>query len=388
MEDKTVVFVDDEELILKSLKRLFKREPFQAFFFNSAREAIDYIKDHEIDLLVTDIRMPDMDGSELLNYVKQHHPSVMRIALSGYTESNMIYDLIEKNIAKLFIFKPWDSHELKEAIRGVLEFEDILKSNNLLELINNIDSLPVLPEIYRKVNRLILNDADIDEIGEVVSQDQAIALKVLKLANSAFYGRKTGDLNEAIMGVGLNNLKSIILSNSIFSGPDKILMELMSIWDHSVRTNQYVHMIYKDILNKKLSSLFGSVGLLHDIGKVMFLLYYHEDYHKMLLEIKDQEESVVMCEKDQFQVSHTEIGAYLLNWWELPHCYIEAALYHHRPSKEGIVNKELIYVLHLASYYSMKFHHPDGSEDYLDPKAFTYLSIDRDELEEKIKALE
>ncbi|MBN2795223.1 MAG: HDOD domain-containing protein [Clostridia bacterium] len=385
LNEKTVVFVDDEEFILRSLKRLFKREVYNTVFFEHAKDVIHYLDNNPVDLLVTDIRMPDMDGYQLLSVVKEKHPKVLRIALSGYTESKMIYNLIEKNIAKLFIFKPWDSTELKNTITNILEFEDILKSKNLLELINNLDSLPALPESYLKINELIERDSDINAIGKLISQDQAIVLKILKLANSAFYGRRTGDLNEAIMGIGLNNLKNIILGNAIFKGPKAIEKKLEEVWQHSVRTNRFVHMIYEHYLDKKVPSIFGSVGLLHDIGKVIFTIYFDQTYTDLTTKNYENEGSIVSEERETFKVTHQEIGAYLLNWWQLPFAYVESALYHHRPSFQGIINKELVYVVHLANYYSMYYFCKKGKEDFLDPKAFSYLSIDRDTLEMELK---
>lgn len=385
LKDKVVLFVDDEEFILRSLKRLFKRESYHSVFFSSAREVIDYLEDHHVDLIVTDIRMPDMDGYQLLTIIKDKHPGILRVALSGYTESKMIYNLIEKNLAKLFIFKPWDSIDLKNSIMNILEFESILRSKNILELINNLDSLPVLPEMYIKVSELIDHNADIKDVASVVSNDQAIALKILKLANSAFYGRKTGDLNEAIMGIGLNNLKNIILGNAIFKGPPNILQKLEKVWEHSVRTNKFVHLIYNNFLNKKIPSIFGSVGLLHDIGKVIFLLYFDDSYDELTNQNHNDEGSIISEEKHVYHVTHQELGAYLLNWWELPFAYVETALYHHRPSSDAVINKELLYVIHLANFYSMKYHCNKGSEDYLDPKAFSFLEIDRDQLEKVLQ---
>lgn len=388
LEEKTVVFVDDEEFILRSLKRLFKREGYRTVFFDSAKDVITFLEDNPVDLVVSDIRMPDMDGYNLLSYIKDRYPLILRVALSGYTESKLIYNLIEKNIAKLFIFKPWDSMELKKTIEHILGFETVLKKQEVLGLINNLDSLPVLPEVYVKVNDLVDTDADIKTISNVIEQDQAIAGKILKLANSAFYGRKTGDLNEAIMGIGLNNIKNIILGNAIFTGPAHIQRMMEETWEHSVRTNKYVHLIYSEFLMKKLPAIFGSVGLLHDIGKVIFISHYNDDYISTIHDNIKADGSIISAEKEKFNVNHQEIGAYLLDWWQLPYAYVEAAMYHHRPSSENVINKELLYVVHLANYYSMSLHVEKGKEDYLDARAFSHLSIDREMLEAKLKEVE
>lgn len=380
--DKRVMFVDDEKFILRSLKRLFKSEPYETVFMNSAAEALTYLKENEVDLVVSDIRMPNMDGYEFLSLVKKEYPKVLRVALSGFTESRTVYKLIEQNVARIYLFKPWDNFELKNNVSRILEFEDILMSKSLLEIINNLDAIPSLPKLYTDLRKLIDSGADIDEVGRLIQKDQAITSKVLRLANSAFYGRKTGDINQAIMGIGLKNLTNIILASSIFSGSEDDMEEINALWEHAIKTNRLTVEIYEKLLKKKIPSIFGSAGLLHDIGKVILHMFYKKDYLQIKELCSESEELMVSIELDQFNVTHQDLGAYLLNWWELPFAYVEAAMFHHRPFDDRVVNHELVIVVHIANYYSQKL--TGGKTDYyLDPRAFTKLEI----IEEDVIAL-
>lgn len=388
MENKTVMFVDDEKFILRSLKRLFKNQEYQTVFMNSGQEALVYLEENKIDLLVSDIRMPDMDGFELLSKVKALYPKVLRVALSGFTESHTIYKLIEKNIAKLYLFKPWDNFELKENVKRILEFEDVLMNNELLELINNLDTLPTLPQLYYDLTKLIERDADIDEVGAMIEKDQAISSKILKLANSAFYGRKTGNISQAIMGIGLNNLKNIVISSSFFDGPAGTLGEIEKLWQHAFNTNKLTHLIYDKCLNKKIPSIYGSAGLLHDIGKVILHLFYQDSYKELMVEARKEEASLTGLELDFYKVTHQDLGAYLLNWWELPFAYVEAAMFHHRPSDDRVINYEIVAVVHLANYYSLNKLTPDGTLNYLDVRVFSELEIKREDVEALLELLE
>jgi len=386
--NKVVMFVDDESFILKSLKRLMKNQPFESVYMNSGAEALLHLEQHEIDLIVTDIRMPDMDGFELLSIVKDKYPKVLRVALSGFTESKTIYKLIEKNIAKIYLFKPWDNFELKKNINRILEFEDVLTNNKLLELINNLDSLPVLPKLYQDLKALIDKDANIEEVGKLVEIDQAISSKVLRLANSAFYGRKTGSISEAIMSIGLNNLKSMVLASSIFQGSKEDMESLDKMWTHSINTNKLTLLIYEKLLHKKIPTIYGSAGLLHDIGKVILHIFYNDSYKEIINKADDGENNLVNLELDVYNVTHQDIGAYLLNWWELPHAYVEAAMYHHRPHDERIVNHELVAVVHLANYYSLKLMSLDNAHSYLDKTVFSTLGISVEDIEALIAEID
>jgi HD-like signal output (HDOD) protein len=387
MKKKMVMFVDDEKFILRSLKRLFKNESFDSVYMSSGKEALEHLENHSVDLIVSDIRMPEMDGYELLLEIKKSYPKILRVALSGFTESRTIYKLIEKNIAKLYLFKPWDNHELKANIHRILEFEDVLMNSDLLELINNLDAIPALPQLYHHLTELIERDADIEEVGKVIEKDQAISSKVLKLANSAFYGRKTGDLSQAIMGIGLNNLKNIVLSSSFFKGPPEVMDEINILWQHAINTNRLTHIIYDKCLRKKILAIFGSAGLLHDIGKVILHIFFRVSYQETLKEARKQERPLADLEIEKYKVTHQDLGAYLLNWWELPFAYVEAAMFHHRPFDTRVINHELVMVIHLADYYSLQMIAPDGTKNNLDSRVFESLEITQEEVEAIVEKL-
>lgn len=381
-EIKTVMFVDDEKFILRSLRRLFKNENYNSIFMNSGKEALEYLEENSIDLIVSDIRMPNMDGYELLSKVKEKYPKVLRVALSGFTESRTIYKLIERNIAKIYLFKPWDNNELKKNIHRILEFEDTLTDNKILELINNLDSIPSLPKLYQDLTAMLDKDASIEDVGKMIEKDQAISSKVLRLANSAFYGRKTGDISQAIMSIGLNNLKNLVLASTFFKPSEDEIAELDKLWEHSVNTNKLTLMIYDQLLGKKIPALYGSAGLLHDIGSVIFYMFFKEKYTQLN---KASDESFLLDEERQeFGITHQDIGAYLLNWWELPYAYSEAAMYHHMPSDDRVVNKELVSVVHIANYYSLVHVMEDKPHYYLDAKAFSILGIKSEAVDELI----
>lgn len=381
---KKVLFVDDESFILRSLKRLFKNEPYETVFLSSGVEALAYLEEHTVDLVISDIRMPEMDGFELLSAIKTKYPKTLRVALSGFADSKTIFKLIEKNAAKLYLFKPWDNDELKLNIHNILEFEDILMSNKLLELINNIDSLPTLPELYSKIKKLISENADIDAVGKLVEQDQAISSKILRLANSAYYGRKTGDIKQAIMGIGLKNLTNLILASSVFTSSTVNVEKMEELWQHSISTNKLTIEIYNRLLDKKIPSIYGSAGLLHDIGKVILYTYYADTYNDILRKIEEDDTLLVEEELIQYNITHQDIGAYLLNWWELPYAYVEAAMYHHRPSDQRVINKELIAVVHLADYFSLEMIGEQKHYSRLDPEAFKILDITQESVEKLV----
>ncbi len=140
-EKRKILFVDDEEQILKSLRRIFFKSEYNCFFASSGKEALVYLKEYNMDLIISDIRMPVMNGFELLEKVKKHYPNVIRMALSGYSDRSDVITAIEKNLAKVYLHKPWDNKELRYIISSIFELEDTIQDKGLFELFNNLESI-------------------------------------------------------------------------------------------------------------------------------------------------------------------------------------------------------------------------------------------------------
>lgn len=133
MEKRTVLFVDDEEKILRSLKRGLTGEPYKALFANSGHEALEILRQNEVHVLVADLRMPEMDGFELLEVVKKEYPHIIRLVLSGYAEIDNLLKAINQGQIFRFIPKPWkSSEELKTTIRQAIEYYDLHSEREML----------------------------------------------------------------------------------------------------------------------------------------------------------------------------------------------------------------------------------------------------------------
>jgi two-component system response regulator HupR/HoxA len=122
MEKRTVLFVDDEERVLGSLRRGLLDEPYNTLFANSGKEALEILKQQEVHVIVTDMRMPEMGGLELLRTVKKDYPHIIRMVLSGYTEVNTVLTAINQGEVYKYITKPWRlEEEFKPSILEAIE---------------------------------------------------------------------------------------------------------------------------------------------------------------------------------------------------------------------------------------------------------------------------
>lgn len=118
--DRSILFVDDEKQILKAIRREFMDSGYRTFFACDAQEALETLDSNEIDLIVTDMRMPVMDGCELLKLVREKHPSIKRVVLSGYADENLVNSSLSEGLAEFYIFKPWGSMEIITSIEMAL----------------------------------------------------------------------------------------------------------------------------------------------------------------------------------------------------------------------------------------------------------------------------
>jgi HD-like signal output (HDOD) protein len=293
--------------------------------------------------------MPGMNGYEFLKHIKDRYPTTMRVALSGYTDSRVIYKALEENVAKMYMFKPWDNRELLNTIDKMFQLEEVLKDHKIMDLINNLNDLPTLPGLYLKIKQMIQDDEDVDRIAKLIESDQASTAKILRIANSAFYGAKTGSISQAIMYIGLSNVKSIVLSNALFSGSGALANSIKQLWINATLTNRMTNHLYQRVIGKKIPNVFASAGLLHNIGMVVLLSHFADKYQAVLQQGLVNADANAEQERNLVGVTHQELGGFLLNWWELPLPIVEAALYHHTPLDERIINRELMCVIHLAN---------------------------------------
>ncbi len=126
VKGRTVLFVDDDEMVLRSLDRALRDEQYNSLFANGGKEALEILKRNEVHVMVTDMCMPDMLGFELLRIVKKEYPYITRMVLSGYTEAGNILKAVNEGEVFRYIPKPWKlEEEFKPAVRQGIDYYDL-----------------------------------------------------------------------------------------------------------------------------------------------------------------------------------------------------------------------------------------------------------------------
>lgn len=370
-----LLFVDDEKPILRSLQRLFIDKPYDIFLAESGQEALQLLDSHLIDIIISDMRLPQMNGHELLKIVKNKFPNTVRVILSGYAQEFDIVKTLLDGSARMYLVKPWSNDELIRTIDNILEVRQMLTNSNLLSIINNSEQLPTLPAIYRQICELIDQDADLKDFTAVIEQDQSTTSRVLQVVNSAFVGVKTASVQHAISLLGINVLKDIVLSVSVIDtfGNSKHGLLFTSFWQHTTLTNKIVKLLAKRTLPTETSNLWSTAGLLHDIGKIMLLVNNRIQSNSLV------NDDSCDYELEKIGITHEDLGGYLLDWWQFPYPMVEAALFHHTPLKPGIIYKELVCLVHIADHYSWRIM--GGVCTPLEEEVFSIIKLSKEQCE-------
>jgi putative nucleotidyltransferase with HDIG domain len=369
---KRILFVDDEPMILKGIQRTLRkmRNVWDMTFTSSAAEALAVLDNNPMDVIISDMKMPEMDGSQLLAEVKQHHPHVVRLILSGHVEQETTIKSVQ--FAHQCLSKPCDVEVLKQTLTKLFALRDILSDNSIKKIVSQIESLPSLPTIYTEIiAEMHSDDPSIKKISEIIGRDVSMTAKILQVVNSVFFGlpQKIGNPKRAVMLLGLETIKSLVLSVKIFSEFSQkkySWFNIDAIFKHSISVSSYAKAIVKyekmdqDLINYSLMA-----GLLHDLGKLILATNFKDTYQQVLTESRNSDHKLWELEQETFGTSHAEIGAYLMGLWNLENPIIEAIAFHHCPAKSASNQMGLLTVVHVANALDHEEDFPENQESDL-----------------------
>jgi HD-like signal output (HDOD) protein len=384
--NKRILFVDDEPMILQGIQHSLRgmRAEWEVQLAGSGAEALETMAQTPFDVVITDMRMPGMDGAQLLDLVKAKFPRTVRIILSGQSDRETI--LRSVGPSHQYLSKPCDLDELKQRLIRAFALRDMLNDTHLKEVIGRLKTVPSLPALYVAVTRALRSETSIMKIGDLIAQDMGMCAKVLQLANSAFFGLSchVSSPQQAVSLIGVENLKALVLSVQVFSDlGGHLTQELGFLWDHSMTTASFARAIARVELSPcgVVEDAF-TAGLLHDVGRLVLASAFGTEYQRVLKRAAEPGTPLAQCEGDAFGCTHNGVGAYLLGLWGLTDSIVEAVAWHHQPAQAQPTSFSALIAVHAADHYENQLRvHPLSDEaSVLDELLLTQLGLQQQQV--------
>lgn len=356
-----ILFVDDDIDVLKAIERsLYKyKNIWETKFVGDTDSAIELLKQFDADLVISDLRMPNKDGFFLFKFLIDNYPHIVRIFLSAQQDD--IRSLLTSGYSHQYLSKPIESEKLVKLIKDVSSTISIIDDREVLSVINKINNLPLLPDIYVKIEKeLASNNVDYIKLSSLISQDIGLTIKILQLVNSSFIGLSTNisDIPTAIKFLGINIINALILNLKLYDF-DSTNKETNQFIKRISRNSFRVARIAKELAqflnlsHDEIESIF-ICGILHDIGNLVmlrldnYIKFYYDNAELSLAER-------VKKENEAYKMNYCLAGTYLSALWGLPRKLFEPIFYQNNFMNYSGDFSENVFLLNLALYINQNY---------------------------------
>lgn len=338
MTKTNILFVDDEEHVLNSIRRLLARrcKNWHIVQTTDPFEALEILNRQTIDVIVSDIIMPKMQGDELLDKIAHKYPHIIRVVLSAHAESDAVTKAL--SISHQYISKPFETKSFIQNIQDIIELRNELNHYDLIKKINNIDALPPMPKVYREIMSILNNpEANIHDIAKLISHDLSLSSKILQVINSAYFAMPKQVLNieDAVTYLGIDIVKSLCITSNLFNSYNDLQKAGLShreLLNKAIRIGRVAkHIAMKISSDDQIANHAQLAGFLHNLGMVILGSVITDEYLEIINIHKKTQHNLLSLEKEKLGICHNMIGAYLLQLWAVPLEIIHAQIYLYQP---------------------------------------------------------
>lgn len=350
---RRILFVDDEQRVLEGLEDLLVRyrHKWEMVFAVGGDAALGQMQQQAFDVIVTDMRMPGMDGATLLRLVNEKYPGTVRIVLSGQSEMDAAVRTVQ--VAHQFLHKPCDAGMVEKVIERACSLHALVGDSAVRKVVGGLQRLPTLPSVYVALQSTLADErSGAPEVARIIEQDIGMSAKVLQLVNSAFFGlgRRISSIQEAVSYMGFRMIQQVALASEIFKGnglDSRSGFSLEKLRDHAVLTAGIARRILAG--DRKQVEDAWAAGLLHDIGKLILAAELPEQMATAAAAAREAQQPLFRAEQELYGITHAEVGAYLLGVWGLPYPIVEAVANHHAPERVQHPGLDAVTAVHVAN---------------------------------------
>ncbi len=330
---RQVLFVDDESQVLDGLRKALRvhRARWKIETASGGVAGLAALAAGHFDAVVSDVRMPEMDGEVFLQEVQRRHPDVLRVVLSGDVRTEVAQRL--SHIAHQFIPKPAAPKQVFELVDEALQARDLLSNPAMRQLVVRLGDLPTLPGTFSQVLQAInAKDVSFTRLAEIIQTSPAIAANVLRVVNSAYYGlpRKVTTVQEAVKLLGLEHLKLLVLSVEVYfgSGVEQLGLQLH---EQATQRMRAVKRLLDWAQRPDLIPSAQTAAVLSDVGLILLASRAPAEFEKVCARVDRDHVSYEVAEQAVVGAHHGLLGGVLMGMWNLPVDVCQAVVLHHGP---------------------------------------------------------
>jgi HD-like signal output (HDOD) protein len=357
-----VLLVDDEARVVEGLQRRLRpyRSWLRADVANGGPAALSMLEAGKYDVVVSDMRMPGMDGVALLGHVKETCPGVVRIALSGQTDLGARMRAVRT--AHQFLAKPCEADVVVSTIEQARRAQLKVARADALAAIGGTAALPSIPEVYQELLRLLGDkSASASEIAALIERDLAMVAKVMQLVSSPFFVARprAASVREAVESLGTTLLADLVRSHGIFEALD---VEGHAGRFHGVLTRLQAEALFIAALARRIAPVDAqrddafTAGMLHDIGRLSWLSRMPESFEQIAETHETTGRAIDDIEREHCGFTHAELGGLLAGLWGYGGPIVEAIAFHHDASSKGACDAlqiaDIVYLAHELAHRS------------------------------------
>lgn len=351
-----VLFVDDQPEILSGLRRMLRglRKEWQMEFVEGSKEALALMDENPFDVVVSDMRMPGVDGVDLLAETMRRYPTTVRIILSGQAEQDAI--LRAAVPAHQYLSKPCDADTLTNTIARTCALRNTMSQEPLLRVASQVSTIPSLPHIYSQLQEeMRKDDASVQVVADLIAQDVGMSAKLMQMVNSSFFGmpRRVESPAKAAKLLGLSILKPLVLSAGVFSQFDINHLKWFSandFMDNSMAESVLAQKVAESVgADKQMAEDAMIAGMFQSIGQLLLVANLPDEYQNVLKVAEESHIALCDAEFECFGASRHEIGAYLLSLWGFKDSVIEAVAFCRQPSRSDVNEFSPLTAVHVAT---------------------------------------
>ncbi len=373
-----ILVVDDEDYILHSLERTFIMTDHQLETAISGAAALAMLREAKYDVLISDMRMPVMNGQQFLAQARRLYPDSIRFILSGYADRDIVLEAARLGDAKAFLLKPWQNEEMIKLVEEALEMRARHQAEGLQYSLAAYYDLPVTKYVRDELVALLATDKTTSTITEAVAKHAGVVAALLRISWVAFSGNRPSGLYHALSLLGWENTMHI-LKNLPLRQADETddlcdgLAEGVDMHSHSVQRELVRLLQFLKFSRQEIDCDY--LGLVHDIGLACLAEFQPDQLSR--IRTAAVAEGICLHEAEQkiLGFDHALLGASMLEWWGIPSYVCQAVRWHLQPGMAAQEGQKPAALLHLANYLAQQASAGEPT-DSLDRVALEILGID------------